>query len=236
MKVAKTIGIIVLIVLAGGLYLWISRTPTAPSVVQPELLSDVYPLYGKVQWNTPMAETVVVGSTTIEGTSITSALVTNTMDPGSIFMPFEQYYAEKLKALGWKVDNSLAAGGHVGGQMGYQKDSQTILTRFSIIYHNVPHNAPSECPCDVALSLFSASTTGQVNFSADGNAVRNNPGMKPNVWYLVYEKPGSPALTVELDLNSAVPPYIDLTQGERVHIEGQVHNEVVIVRALRKLP
>lgn len=35
-------------------------------------------------------------------------------------------------------------------------------------------------------------------FDQEGNLVRNNPGMKAGVWYLVYEKPGQPALGSEL--------------------------------------
>ena len=66
------------------------------------------------------------------------------------------------------------------------------------------------------------------SFIADGNVVRNNPGLKPNVWYLVYEKPGAPALTLELDLNAAVQPYIDLSQGQRVHVEGDLTSSTTL--------
>jgi hypothetical protein len=77
------------------------------------------------------------------------------MDPGSIFTPFDNYYASKLAALGWQVDNAVAAGGHTGGQTGYRKDGKLILINFDIVYHTVTDTAPSECPCDVTLSLFS---------------------------------------------------------------------------------
>jgi hypothetical protein len=79
------------------------------------------------------------------------------MDPGSAITPFEEYYQLKLSALGWTEANDLAAGGHVGGQTGYRKDGAVILIRFHIDYENQPANAPSECPCMVTLSLFSAS-------------------------------------------------------------------------------
>jgi hypothetical protein len=36
------------------------------------------------------------------------------------------------------------------------------------------------------------------NFEQEGNLVRGNPGMKTDAWYLIYEKPGQPALNVEL--------------------------------------
>lgn len=70
------------------------------------------------------------------------------------------------------------------------------------------------------------------SFSQDGTVTRNNPGQKPNVWYLVYEKPGAPALSAELDLNSVVAPYIDITQGERMYVEGTLRGNIVTVRSI----
>jgi hypothetical protein len=37
-----------------------------------------------------------------------------------------------------------------------------------------------------------------INFDQRGYFVKDNPGLKPDVWYLIYEKPGAPALSVEL--------------------------------------
>ena len=37
-----------------------------------------------------------------------------------------------------------------------------------------------------------------INFDETGHFVKDNPGLKPGVWYLVYEKPGAPALIAEL--------------------------------------
>lgn len=125
------------------------------TISHPTLSGDVYPLYSAADWQAPMAESFLIGTTTYTGASITSAILSAQMDPGSIFTPFQQYYDQKLKRLGWKEANDLAAGGHVGGQTGYRKGSAVILTRFSIEYKNKPENAPSECPCNVVLSLFS---------------------------------------------------------------------------------
>lgn len=132
---------------------------STPVTSTPTLLKDVYPLYGSALWSAPVAETVVIGTTTLSGASVASAPSASTTDPGNIFTSFEQYYAQKLRAAGWAVDNSLAAGGHVGGQTGYRRGDSVILTRFHIDYYMTPVNAPSECPCSVVLSLFSASTT-----------------------------------------------------------------------------
>lgn len=127
------------------------------SITHPELSADLYPLYSRADWNASEVEHFVISTTSYSGASITSTIVTDTMDPGSVFTPFERYYDQKLKALGWQVANDLAAGGHMGGQTGYRKDGAVILTRFQINYQIKPGNAPSECPCDVTLSLFSSS-------------------------------------------------------------------------------
>lgn len=37
-----------------------------------------------------------------------------------------------------------------------------------------------------------------LDFIALGHLVKNNPGLKPDIWYLVYERPGEPALYAEL--------------------------------------
>ncbi|MDE1925117.1 MAG: hypothetical protein KGH79_02970 [Patescibacteria group bacterium] len=125
------------------------------SITHPTLSADLYPLYGRVDWSASEVESFIIGTTSYSGASITSAAVADTMDPGSVFTPFERYYDQKLKSIGWRVANDLAAGGHVGGQTGYRKGGAVILTRFQIVYHTAPENAPSECPCDVMLSLFS---------------------------------------------------------------------------------
>ena len=120
------------------------------------LNKDLYPLFSGAHWEVPKAESVTISTSTYSGVSVSSLSIIPTMDPGSVFTPFERYYDNHLKALGWKVDNYLAAGGHVGGQTGYRKADELILVRYNILYHTVSNTAPSECPCDVTLSLFSS--------------------------------------------------------------------------------
>lgn len=74
------------------------------------------------------------------------------------------------------------------------------------------------------------------NFAHDGVVIKDNPGFKSGVWFLSYEEPGSPGLSVELDLNSATAPYISLTQGERVHVEGYRRGSVVEVHSITSIP
>lgn len=45
---------------------------------------------------------------------------------------------------------------------------------------------------------FLGSVGTDINFDETGHFVKDNPGLKPGVWYLIYEKPGAPALMAEL--------------------------------------
>ena len=127
----------------------------AQEIPAPKLSAALYPLYAAAHWNTPGAESFLVGTTSYSGTSIVSDPLPAGMDPGSVITPFDSYYDKKLKALGYIIANDLAAGGHVGGQTGYRNGTSTILTGFRIDYQTKPENAPTECPCTVTLSLFS---------------------------------------------------------------------------------
>ncbi len=128
----------------------------AATTTAPLLAAAAYPLYDGVSWAPPEAFTFSFMGSTTPGVSVDSVPVMDTMDPASVFSPFEKYYADKLAADGWTVDNALAAGGHTGGQTAYRKGTALILTNFHITYHTVPADAPSECPCDVTVSLFSS--------------------------------------------------------------------------------
>lgn len=156
MKGILTTSIILLLVAGGAWYLWHVPRDTKPVPGTPALSTDLYPLYTGTEWGVPQIESFVIGTAAYSGTSVASSPVIGTMDPASVFMPFERYYEEKLAGLGWSVANDLAAGGHTGGQTGYRKGDATILTRFNVVYHTVSDDRPSECPCDVSLSLFSA--------------------------------------------------------------------------------
>jgi hypothetical protein len=125
------------------------------TIMHPKLDENLYPLYSGAEWGAIEAENLVIGSTTYRGASLDSLAIPAGMNPADVFMPFEQYYEKKLRDAGWTVANDLAAGGHVGGQTGYRKNGDVILTRFRIDYQNKPADAPSKCPCDVTLSLFS---------------------------------------------------------------------------------
>jgi len=146
------LGIVILAIVVSGVAIWHSnKTAAAPAL---QLASDLYPLYSGLDWNSPMADSFTMGTTTYVGATATSSASASTMDPSSIFMPFENYYSQKLAAAGWSVADNFDADGPTGSLSGYQKGSETILVGYSINYETVT-TGPLQCPCDVTLSLFS---------------------------------------------------------------------------------
>jgi uncharacterized protein YxeA len=83
-----------------------------------------------------------------------------------------------------------------------------------------------------------------IQFDQIGNLVRNNPGMEEDIWYLVYEQPGQPALTTSLIFTSSsicaeeneniICDTEKLTQGNRVRILGEEKEEGVEVIRLEQ--
>ncbi len=70
-----------------------------------------------------------------------------------------------------------------------------------------------------------------VNFSHNGNLVRNNPGMSPGVWYIAFEEPGNPARLTQLSFTQnslcstshtqSVPCDLSsFVQGQQALVEG----------------
>ncbi|MDD2274314.1 MAG: hypothetical protein PHI91_00145 [Candidatus Pacebacteria bacterium] len=67
-----------------------------------------------------------------------------------------------------------------------------------------------------------------IDFIKTGNVVINNPGTEEDVWYLVYDEPGSPAKSVKLFFEEV--PNINI--GDRVTVEGTIEGEKVIVKRI----
>lgn len=78
-----------------------------------------------------------------------------------------------------------------------------------------------------------------INFDQIGHFVKNNPGLKPSVWYLVYEKPGSPAITTELSFTpmsiceyngkTGICPDVLLPSSALTRVQGYMDNGIVSV-------
>lgn len=94
-------------------------------------------------------------------------------------------------------------------------------------------NNPVQPPPDISIGT---------EFKSEGNLVKDNPGMTPSVWYLIYEEPGKPAALAKLIflpssicLVNNVQRTCDLqsfTQGQRVSIEGELVASILTVDKL----
>jgi hypothetical protein len=81
-----------------------------------------------------------------------------------------------------------------------------------------------------------------ITFRKMGVLVRDNPGLKPGVWYLVYDLPGAPGVTQELSFDSKSFLFVDdrsqnyaegiLSNGLHVSVEGNEASGVVYVKYL----
>lgn len=84
----------------------------------------------------------------------------------------------------------------------------------------------------------------KIDFEETGNLIRNNPGLKPNVWYFLYEKPGAPAIAVEIlfdsgsicisGANRTACSENTFAEGERVNIKGSRERSVIRVLELKR--
>ncbi|OGE74050.1 MAG: hypothetical protein A3I07_01200 [Candidatus Doudnabacteria bacterium RIFCSPLOWO2_02_FULL_42_9] len=82
----------------------------------------------------------------------------------------------------------------------------------------------------------------ETNFDFTGHIVRNNPGLKPDTWYLIYEKPGQPALNVELKFDEKSFCFVNdqsifcseytFTVGQAIHVEGVEKDNIVLIRQM----
>jgi len=95
-------------------------------------------------------------------------------------------------------------------------------------------------PVDEVLVVSKAGAS----FSKTGNVVINNPGLEKNVWYLIYEEPGKPALSAKLSfpegskcqsakMNKECRQFsLYLYAGSRAKVEGKVRGSEVVVDKL----
>jgi len=114
------------------------------------------------------------------------------------------------------------------------------------VQHGRPSTPMPETPCPPAAGRATNAARTlpvEMDFYQTGNLVRNNPGLEPAVWHLVYEKLGSPALTVKLRFDNDSKCYVDgkpaacagleLANGARTRLEGyRLEGQDVLVRNL----
>lgn len=84
-----------------------------------------------------------------------------------------------------------------------------------------------------------------INFSKTGNIVINNPGYPENVWHIIYEEPGKPAITKALQFTNNSICFKDTTESEcnpdsletgtRVELKGFEKEDEIEVKTLQIL-
>lgn len=119
----------------------------------PRLEADVYPLYPDAEWG---REQILEGGLV----RVTSKPFTDITNIAAVAAPFTQYYHEKLTMAGWEVDPMREASGPGANISYYVKDGRFIVVGFESEFKVKHDNAPSECPCDVTLSLTSGEEAG----------------------------------------------------------------------------
>jgi len=73
----------------------------------------------------------------------------------------------------------------------------------------------------------------EFDFSEEGNLLINNPGLETEAWYLSYEKPGSPGLTVKLFFDEESKCYVNGETNCQLFLEGENSaGKRVILKAL----
>lgn len=81
----------------------------------------------------------------------------------------------------------------------------------------------------------------QTNWEKTGYAVKNNPGMQENAWYIVYEEPGSPALNNQIRIDGNTTCYAEGEKteciesnflGQKIKVRGHNDNGIILVNDL----
>lgn len=90
-------------------------------------------------------------------------------------------------------------------------------------------------------SIFGGSDVEGEPFAHEGNLLKDNPGLEPGVWYLSFDMPGSPELSVPLVFDHdtrcgsegmLTVCNISFEQGQRVRVEGMRAGDIVRVSKL----
>jgi hypothetical protein len=107
----------------------------------------------------------------------------------------------------------------------------------------VPSTNEDDVPQNEQEQMGSENSAEVYEFEHEGNLTFNNPGMRPDVWYIVYDEPGAPGKFQELLFTEVseciraqgVSTICDLslfTPGDRVLVRGNNTENAVVVSEL----
>jgi hypothetical protein len=103
----------------------------------------------------------------------------------------------------------------------------------------VKHGNPSTPHPETKCNDQKLESPEQIDFIETGHFMKDAPGLKPGVWYLSYEKPGSPALYKELVFDEMSLCTYNTTRGKcpdvllpssaMTRVRGVIYGDVVWV-------
>lgn len=123
------------------------------------LISDVYPLYSKLEWGPEVVETKTIAGKQVSGISVVSQEVDYVTDISKFSVPFRSYFDASLVKRGWKHETSLDADGAGSSQWTYSKDGQYIVLSYHSVSLSKDKNVPFSCPCNMKFEIFSGSAS-----------------------------------------------------------------------------
>lgn len=100
------------------------------------------------------------------------------------------------------------------------------------VKHGNPRDPQPSSGCGPITPRAEENEDDKPNFTKSGYLIKNNPGLKPNVWYLSYEEAGSPGSLAELKFASA--PDSGYKVGDKVVVTGIKAGSVLTVSEMRK--
>ncbi|MFA6585853.1 MAG: hypothetical protein WCS86_01705 [Candidatus Paceibacterota bacterium] len=118
------------------------------------LISDVYPLYPNLSWNTEVATATTLFGLHLSGFKVDSKNISDSQYY-KFGTSFGKYYEDKLLPLGWTSSNKYQADGAGSSTWAYTKNNEYIILSYKSTEINENPNEPFTCPCSMTFLIFS---------------------------------------------------------------------------------
>jgi len=222
--------IIILILIGGGIFVYYSIRNSAQKIKPPEDKSNLIRVYS------PLPNQEITSPVSISGEArgywfFEASFPVKLLDKngGVITQTPAQAQGDWMTEdfVPFSAQLSFTTSETQNGTLVLEKDNPSDL----------PENAN-----ELRVPVIIKATESATNFSETGNIVKDNPGLKPGIWYLVYEKPGAAALNVELSFNEkslceigavSQPCLATIFEtGDKIQVIGQKTDNIVAVTNL----
>lgn len=127
-----------------------------PTVEKAKNLSlDLYPFYDAMEWSEEASSTIALRDQKFSGSEVSSKPLENISDFDSVFVPFRNYYQDKLTKAGWVQNKNLAYDITGSSLWVYTKGTQHVVFSYKADPINKALTSPLTCPCNVVFTIFS---------------------------------------------------------------------------------